>query len=524
MSSNVNQPVHVLAEVPAAQRQRIFSGMRWTFWLSALGVPFTYGTSVLLARTGPEVIGTYGLLLVYITAVSSLFYVGGDAVVIKFVPELPRQKRFAFLVSYFVVTAGFLLSWMVLAASWPRLLRYVFGEHGGAPLQVLLVCLSPLYVLLSITVAAHKAVLDMRWAHLLMRVLTIGSFLVYAALFVLARPLLATHYTVFVWGIYLGLTALATIFGVWHLARSSEWHCAWRSMGFFLPAKFWTYTLTLEQVSVLSFLINRLDLLLVMNLGGLRTLGKYVAALTLADVIRAANRFFVDTLLPSLTNTFAVGSKAAAAQVFSMNLRLLFVVNLAATAALMLLVDPVLILLGSQYQPLRQLFVLMVLCYGLAAPASIGGTLLTSVGKQQRTFYVYVGQLALFVTLFALLWPKWQLLGAVLASGIAVLVGSILLLVVAVRTVGITISAGRAYLAYFLIGATIGAVAIWGPSLGLAPRTAAWLCGMALFFAAAGYTLDELRQLALCFVPRGLPGGCAAMAPGETKLLRGDDD
>src|SRR5258708_7775588 len=124
--------MQVMAGVPPEVRGRIVSGMRWTFWLSALAVPFSYGTSILLARTGPEVIGTYGLLMVYIGIVASLFYFGGDAVVIKFVPALEREKRFPFLFTYSLIVLGFVVVAIAIAAAWPRGLHYLFGDAGGA--------------------------------------------------------------------------------------------------------------------------------------------------------------------------------------------------------------------------------------------------------------------------------------------------------------------------------------------------------------------------------------------------------
>ena len=68
-------------------RGKIMVGMRWTLWLSVISIPFSYAITILLARCGPEVIGTYGLLTVYIGVVASLLYLGGDTVIIKFVPD-----------------------------------------------------------------------------------------------------------------------------------------------------------------------------------------------------------------------------------------------------------------------------------------------------------------------------------------------------------------------------------------------------------------------------------------------------
>src|SRR5579875_34190 len=79
---------------------RITSGMRWSLWMSLLALPCSYITNILLARIGPEALGTFGVLNVYIGLVFVVFFLGGCAVPMKFVPELDSHRRSSFLVSY----------------------------------------------------------------------------------------------------------------------------------------------------------------------------------------------------------------------------------------------------------------------------------------------------------------------------------------------------------------------------------------------------------------------------------------
>ena len=58
--------------MPERQRHHIISGMRWTLWLSVLSAPCGYITTVLLARVDPAVVGTYGVLSLYI-GLTSIF-------------------------------------------------------------------------------------------------------------------------------------------------------------------------------------------------------------------------------------------------------------------------------------------------------------------------------------------------------------------------------------------------------------------------------------------------------------------
>jgi len=511
----------LLSETPPALRVRILSGMRWTLWLSLLAGPFSYGTSIVLARTGPEVIGTYGLLIVYIGLVSSLFYFGGDAVVIKFVPELKPEKRLGFLLSYFMVTILALAPWLAAASLWPEKLHYLLGDGAGARFQLLVVYLAPIYIIFSLVVAALKAMLEMRWAHTLLRVLTIGSFLLYAALFLGARALLKAHYISLIWGIYLSLAVLGAAIGLWRLLRLEGWRCAWGSVRFFLPRGFWRYTLSLEQMSAINFLTQRLDLIIVLNFGGLGVLGKYVVIITLAEIIRAANRLFLDTLLPSLTNLLASRNILAASEVYSTYLRILFVVNTATACALVFLVGPITTLLGPQYGSMRTAFVVMIVCFGLSAIGGTGSTLLTSAGKQQRAVWVGLGQVGLYSVLFLYLWPRWQLLGAAAAYGVSLVLANIALLAVAKRSTHIRFSAAGDYLWMAVVVLVAATGSLWWRPSSIALALVAWVGSVGLFLVLAGYRLEECTQLLAGFLPGfSRTGGLCRRLKGGVLRLR----
>jgi len=500
MAINSGTSVEMMADVPTHLRGRIVSGMRWTLWLSVLAAPFSYGTTILLARAGPQVIGTYGLLMVYIGVVACLFYLGGDAVSIKFIPELSGEQRGPFLASYFLILLVSLIPWLVLARWWPRGLHYLFGGQGSS-FPFLILCLSPICLCSALVTAALKAELEMRWAQVMMRTLTIGTFLTYLVLFLGFRRLLVVHYRSVIWGVYLTLTALAFVLGFRHLRRFGEWEFRWRPLRIFLPRGFWRFTLATQAVSSLNFLLQRLDLILVLNFGGLVVLGKYVAIISLAGLIPVGIGFFLDTLLPSLTNLLASGNYAAASQVYAMNLRTFFLVTLVGASGLIFMVNPIIMLLGSKYASLGSLFVLGVLLYSLSMPGAIAGTLLTSVGKQHRTALVNVIQLALFLLLFYALWPRYQLAGVVLAMGLAMAFSSFVLMHVARHRSTIQFSFAKDYVAFAtaLIAAAILGVRLG--KLGISYPLLAWPAVVLLFCALARYTLTECRTLVSCFVP-----------------------
>jgi O-antigen/teichoic acid export membrane protein len=501
MATDSRTTVEMMAAVPTHLRGRIVSGMRWTLWLSVLAAPFGYGTTILLARAGPQVIGTYGLLLVYIGVVASLFYLGGDAVSIKFIPQLGDDRKAPFLASYFLILLASLIPWLALAKLWPRGLHYLFGEQGSSSFPFLVLCLSPIYIAFSLVAAALKAELEMRWAQGMMRTLTIGTFLTYLVLFLGFRRLLVLHCTGVIWGVYLTLIALALVIGFRHLRRLGGWQFRWRSLRIFLPRGFWRFTLVLQGGSALGFLLQRLDLILVLNFGGLVVLGKYVAIISLAGLVPAGNGLFLGALLPSLTNVLAARNYAAASQVYSMNLRTLFLVTLIGASGLICMVYPIAMLLGSKYTSLIPLLVLGILLYGLAAPGAIAGTLLTSLGKQHRTVFVGLVQLGLFLSLFYALWPRYQLAAGVLASGVSMIISTLLAILAARYRSRVKFSFFKDYVSFALVLVAAAILDLRLTKLGVGYPLLAWPAVVLLFCGLARYSITECRSLLSCFLP-----------------------
>lgn len=486
-----------MAGVPPDIRGRIHSGMRWTVWLSVLAVPFSYGSSVLLARTGPETIGAFGILTVYIGLVSSVLYLGGDAVAFKFLPEMDREKRLSFLFSYFLVICGSLAPWLALAVLFPRELHYLFGRNPGKGFLLLVLCLAPLPILFSLIRAVLKANLDFRRPQLLARMVTVGSFLTYGALFLFDRHWLASHPVEIVWSVYLALTALALLAGLRCLRADSFLNKGWKSLRlrFWLPRGFWAYTLGTEQVSFLGFFLQRLDFILVLNFGGLKLLGEYVVVTTLALSIPLVTGFFYDTLLPSLTNLLAVGNTRAAGEVFRAHMRLFLLVIAMGSCGLIFLASPLLAIFGPAYEGLALPVLALSALVGLASPGATGGTLLSAIGKPQRAVWVNLFQLGAFVVLFLALWPQFHLLGAALAFGTSTLAGDLLLFVVGLTSASFAGGVAGDYARFGGVVLAASLVAWHWPIHTWLVGLLAWALVIVLFLVIGKYRWADCREL-----------------------------
>lgn len=494
----------LLADVPGHQRGQILAGMRWTVWLSALSLPFSYGITALLARTSPEAIGTYGLLSIYIGLATAFFYFGGDPVVIRFIPEIKPGQRIPFLIVYSVVIGAMSVPPALAAVLWPASLKYVLGS-GSTRFHLLLIGLAPFYVGSSVVVAALKGVLEIGWAQALMRAVTVGSFAIYATLFVAAPVFLSAHHVVLVWGVYLLLVAAGGVVGLVILMLRGGSPRNWTRSDFVLPLGFWRYAASTQALGLVGFVLSRVDYLMIVNLGGLESLGKYFAIASFAMMIPTVNKFFVDTLLPSLTNMLTARNVAGAGEVFAIQMRVLFAVNTATCCGLILFSGPLTALLGPKYVPLRPVLVLMGTLVGLASPGAVGAALLAAVGKQHWGISIGLLQLTAFLFLMFYLWPKWQLAGVAAAEGGAMLISQLVLLAVARSSVPFVCHVSRDY-AIFGVVATLSAL-LSTRELPLAVTVPAWLAAVGLYLGCARYSFKEMALMVQCFVPDGFGSG-----------------
>src|SRR5579875_800838 len=492
--------VELLADASAEMRRSIVSGMRWTFWLSALTVPFSFATSIILARVSPEVIGTYGLLQIYIAAVAVFLFLGGNAVLKKNIPELTTENRVSFFASYFVVNCITLIPWLIAATLWPAGLRYIFGKGNTGPFWILLLYLSPIYILYSSSLAALKGMLQLKWAQGFDRIVTIGSFAVYVFLFFAARQILEEHYTGIIWGAYLSLVLLVGYVAIRRFLRLNPGF-TWSGTRFFLPQGFWRYTLSLQSASILNFFSGRLDYLLLLYFGGLAVLGKYVALMSLLLPVLKVVSFFLDSLLPSLTNTLSQNDLRSSEELAEISVRIVVPSSIFVAGLLVFFAHPIVLLLGSKYWGLERSLWIAVPFGVIGGVGWITGNILSAIGKPECDAISKSVRIALFLLCFFPLWHLFQLAGVVLSWGIGELGYHVLNLWFVGRNAPFRYHYMKTYLPALIVlvglpvlGFHLGSASaylLFGIFLGL----------LFLFLLFARYSVREIRMLLHFVVP-----------------------
>lgn len=501
MNNSLQSTAGALDQVPEHQRHHMISGMRWTLWLSVLSAPCGYVITVLLARVDPAVVGTYGLLSLYIGLTSIFLFFGGNGVAIKFLPELPAEKRLPFLISYFLVILAATLPYQIVASVWPQGLQYVLGSQASNWFGVLLLWLAPFYSLSSLVLAALKGLLEIKWSQVYNRIITLASFVLYAVLYVAARQFLASHYVAIIWTTYLVLATLVTVLAIRRLLRHFPDAHLRDSVRFFLPPGFWSYTSGLQLVSILTFLSTRLDYLFILNAGGLVEFGRYVTLITLVSVIPMFATFVLDSLLPSLTNTLALGDYTSSRRLVELCLRFMLPCGMLAATFALLFAHPLFAMLGPRYLDLVNLSLLAFPIASLQVLNWFVGIMFTAIGQPYGNVIALAVRMAVFCVAFWLLWAPHHLWGAIVAWGIAELSNQVLALFLLLRRIPFRFSFVPTYLAFLATVAFAAVFARYFGSQGPLVSVVVWLVIVGGFFLAARYSWNEIRTLTLLLLP-----------------------
>jgi O-antigen/teichoic acid export membrane protein len=157
--------------------------------------------------------------------------------------------------------------------------------------------------------------------------------------------------------------------------------------------------------------------------------------------------------------------------------------------------------MGVKYASLGGLIIFMAAGYGIASPGAYGGTILSSIGRQQLAVWTRILNLVLFICLFFPLWRYWHLTGAVVAYGLALMISNAILMATAMKTAEFFPSISGLWLKSAAVQAMAGFIALWWMPLGLVSAAVVWLGAMMMFFWLAQYDWSECTNLIRTFLP-----------------------
>lgn len=301
-----------IAEVKA----RSIRGAKWLLVTNIIGGPASYFISLLLGKTGPEALGSYALVQVFMGVITTFVVFGGRAVLSNFVPKVPTAELrgkmiWAYSAMLLVLMVGVLVLFRVFPSWLEFLLQKPFdlGYYG-------IFCLFALAVVLNeVLIGVVSGLMHLKTVALTRMAARLTALPFIAVLFFFRRDLLREY----AFQIVLGLILVSLLVSI-----LANWVQIWRdprfkaTLGWHLPPGFMAFCWTVHLATLFSFVTQNADRLFALNLGGLAGLGKYQAVLTLEHIILCVPLVLGGTLVPMFSSLLAAKQNKAIRRAFGM--------------------------------------------------------------------------------------------------------------------------------------------------------------------------------------------------------------
>lgn len=397
--------------------RRIARGITGSFLVSVLTIPFGYLTILILARVSPEVVGMYGILGIYLGIISSLIYFGGGTVTVRFMSELPSEKKARFFSSYYLLTLLALAVAAGIVVAAPGTLEFLLGSAGDFRFYPYLVAAAPLLLLFFSSLAALKGLMHVTLAQSLMRAVTVGACFVYGYFLLVHGNFFRVYAAPVVFVSYFVLILFVSVYALHRLRRLigalvSGWQ-------WFLPGGFWGYALKIQGASTLGLLHTKIDQILVLRQLDLSQLGVFYVILQVAETSPLLAIFFVEGVLPGMTNLFAAGRLDKISELYGKVARYSVLMATGLTCFLLTFCGPLLSFFGERYVEASSAFVLIVLFSCLDSLGPLNHTAMVGMNKPNYWSLTQLIRIVAFVALFTPLTDRFGLVGVALARGVA---------------------------------------------------------------------------------------------------------
>jgi O-antigen/teichoic acid export membrane protein len=361
-------------------RDKSVAGIKWLTLLSVLASPLAYGVNVLFGKLGPEILGTYGLVMLLSTLIPTFLLFGGNQVVVRFLPTLPSNKKLGFLASYGALVTALAAVALIFVWANPSVVAYLSQRDLQRDWLPLLVALAPVLLLLHLATGTLWAEMEIKWMTICQKSHTLLIFLGAAAVYLWSGLNAVASLQRYVIGLVVVAFGLALAFTLYvlytrvlaHLPARIEW---------FLPPGFWHFAGAIYLGTIFWLALERFDQALVWSQLSVAGLGLYRAPLATAEMVRWLPKIAGQVAFPLFATLLAQGS--AERILISYRLATKYATLAASLIALPLILfaPQVLTLFGDSYREGGLLLTILAGAFTLSAIATINTGLLVAHGR-----------------------------------------------------------------------------------------------------------------------------------------------
>lgn len=342
--------------------------------------PLSYGINILLGKISPQVLGTYGLLVLFSSLVPTFLLFGGSQVIVRFLPTIHARKKLSFVASYLVLVLALASMALFCVKVNPSIISYISRRDLEAGLLPYLVLLTPVLLLLHISTATLWAQMEIKWMKICQKSNVILTFVGAVLLYLLRGRIGQETMSVLVASLVLASFTLSLFLALYQTYTKVIAYLP-LNLELFFPSGFWHFAAAVYLGTIFWFILERFDQALVWSRLSVSDLGLYRAPLTTAEVVRWLPLASAQAALPLFANLLARGDDTRVAQAYGILTRYSTLATSAVSLPLILFSREVLALFGQSYLEGDLILTVLASVFILSAISAINTSLLVARGQ-----------------------------------------------------------------------------------------------------------------------------------------------
>ena len=464
--------------------QKSISGAKWTVILSVVAMPLGYAVNIILGRISPEALGIYGLLSIFVLSVTTFILFGGGNVIIKYLPEIDKDKKVSFLLSYALIVFLIAIFAIGLVYLYPQILERIFGQDFPSGILPYLIIFIPIITLYSIFDYALNGLMEIKTSVIIRQVIVYGNFIVFSILFLFYKDFFREHLWMIIFGLsfvfytVLGLLALSLTIRKMRITSLNKktsqdyshdnsyinnnvvsWNSSLpiaasklRNFRLYLPKKFWSFALFVHLSTIVFFAYDKIDQLFILNYFSIRELGLYYAALQTAMLIGFVPMLLGSVLLPSFSNLLASNEIGLIQKGYREVVRYNTLMVVPAALICIFFSRQIMGLFGEAYVQNHLVLVVLGMFYTFIPMAGVNYSLVIAKGRAGIALVNSSVQVGFQFILMLALISDYGVLGLAFGRGAGIVLSQIGLIFIVIKILDINLKIPRAYKIGILTG------------------------------------------------------------------------
>ncbi|MCK4731137.1 MAG: oligosaccharide flippase family protein [Methanophagales archaeon] len=504
--------------------QKSVSGAKWTVILSILAMPLGYIVNIILGRISPEALGIYGLLNIFIVSITTFILFGGGIVIIKYLPEIDKDKKVSFLLSYILIVFLIAIFAIGLIYLYPQILDFIFGQAIPSGILPYLIIFIPIIILYFVFDYALNGLMELKTSVVIRKIITYGNFVVFVTLFLFCKDFFREQLWAIIWGlsfvfyIVLGLLALFLTKKKMKItslnkkeSRNYDCKCSWiddvsqvllypfrilpklRNFKLYLPTKFWSFALFVHLSTIVDFSCEKIDQLFILSYFSIRELGLYYAALQTAMLIRFVPMLLGSVLLPTFSNLLASNEIKLIQKGYREVIRYNTLMIVPASLLCIFFSRQIMGIFGAAYVQNHLVLVVLGVSSMVCSMGGVNSSLIMAKGRTGVYLLTSIMQAVFGFSLMFFLIGKLGVLGLAIGRGAGVVLAQVGLIFIVCKLLNMGIKIPRAYIISIFTAILVSILYFVIHPTSIIISTILFLSCLIFFLYFGGYSLKDVH-------------------------------